>query len=169
MNISNVEARAAAMTAYHAYEYDPEIAKKIIFNYDHIRSTKPVKDIAILFYGIAWFFCRRIIWKYDNICFERWRIVAKKISNLNKPPIRYKEIENQDIKDYAELIERVAEIDRDAAAWMLFEAPMSKEIEFRYHKNLLYAFTWKKTPQGETVWKNLYIEITNDVIYPTSP
>jgi len=129
MNITNQEARAAAMTAYYAYEINPEVAKEIMFNFDEIRLPRPYIT-----------------------------------PNIEIGETEDKEVTDPGIKAYAELIERVAEIDVEAAAWMLFEAPKMKiPEEFEYIGYLYDCFVWSDTPQGEDFWLDISNKLDYDI------
>ena len=97
-----------------------------------------------------------------NTKFDDWVNVSKKIPYIEIGKTEDKEITDPGIKAYAELIERVAEIDVDAAGWMLFEAPKMKiPEEFEYIGDLYDCFVWSDTPQGEDFW----CELSNKLDY----
>jgi len=158
MNISNQEARAAAITAYEAYKINPEVAKEIMFNYENIREFND---------RYSFFMTRYLSWsKSESISLEVFKHIALSLKNqLSTEQIRAlpdKEVTDPGIKGYAKLIERVAEIDVEAAAWMLFEAPKMKiPEEFEYIGDLYDCFVWSDTPQGEDFW----CELSNKLDY----
>jgi len=162
MNISNQEARAAAMTAYYAYEHSPVVAKEIMFNFDEIK--RPYPFIAPPSYSLRFhdYLAKWLIWGLGSgkSEYRDWDDVNKKIPHITIETTEDKEVTDPNIKGYAELIERVAEIDVDAAAWMLFEAPKMKIPEdFEYNGDLYDCFAWVETPQGEDFWLELSREL----------
>lgn len=61
--------------------------------------------------------------------------------------------EAQDELDYQELIARVAEIDKDAAAYMIHE--MRKLEGFGTSGDLWEVVVWQNTAQGTAYWFNI--------------
>jgi GTP-sensing pleiotropic transcriptional regulator CodY len=61
--------------------------------------------------------------------------------------------ELQDELDYQELIARVAEIDKDAAAYMLYE--MRKCFGFSTSGDLWEVVIWEHTKQGTDYWYDI--------------
>ncbi len=167
MNITNKEARAAAMTAYHAYEHDPDVAMAIMFDYENIRYKNWGHD-----YGhespdwVKGFLCQKLNWsESETVDFDQFMDVAKKIPLIDETKVEDKEITDPYIQDYAALIERVAKIDVDAAAWMLFEAPKMKIPEdFEYSENLLKCFSWFDTLQGFEYWWRIHEKLRSSII-----
>ena len=54
---------------------------------------------------------------------------------------------------YERLIQRVMAIDKDAAKYLIHEAP---KLEGFIHEEKLYScFLWFDTPQGSDYWKNI--------------
>lgn len=64
-------------------------------------------------------------------------------------------------RDYKELTDKVAKIDKGAARYMREQAPALKD--FVYDGELINCFTWNYTPQGYDYWGNIYDKLNEDM------
>lgn len=145
-NLTNQESRAYAITAYEIYKKNPEYAKELMFYSDKFIYKYPCiyDDESFYFNNISW----------DKFkCLSYFECNSLDIGLPKLSEVEDKEIIDQSIKDYADLIELVSKIDVDAAAYMLFEAYKLKYFYFCSH--LIDAFGWHGTPQGHKYWAEI--------------
>lgn len=151
-NLTNQEARAYAITVYKIYKKRPEYAKDLIFNSEVFLYPPDLiltnQDKSYQYNNIAWISFKVKLSVGDGYYLDE-RLHLPKLSEVED-----KEITNPAIKDYAELIEKVASIDQEAAAYLLFEA--YKLDSFKFKKSLLLCFVWATAPQGAKYWQRIY-------------
>ncbi len=65
-----------------------------------------------------------------------------------------------DVVGYNLMLEKIAAVSPEAAAYARFQAPTLSS--FFFHSKLMHAFAWGETPQGSDYWQDIFLAMGAD-------